>query len=333
MITISIKMRIRTIGGAASVQRVANYKIWLFAFLCTMCLLTGHFTSKCYAIDTNQQLSQMEQQLFSRSYPSEPQQNRIERLEKTVFGSAQSNQSSEQRLQALGQFFTPSQPVSQGPSRPNYSTQPPPKPDIVQYSPQQNTATETQYPAVSAMEQRVFNRTFEQDTVDVRLARLERRTLGQVQYGTLQERTDQLRMVVLGDTGAGSIATNPQPSGYFPPNGNPSSPQQDATNLADLQQALIPVEKKVLRQTFPNEPVENRLGRLEMKLFNATASDMSPEDRLYRIVGVVNAQGSSRQEQAYGNGPYTSRKGGSPSSGSLGGTFGSMLLMILMSLI
>ncbi len=297
------------------------------------------------AVDT-QQLGQMEQQIFAHKYPGEPVENRLSRLEKAVYGTSRDQEAPESRTAELGRFFKfpagsgstiAGQPSS---GMPNNAPPAQPQQPLAQTPPnaQPFQPDGTRYPVVTAMESRVFQHTFEAEPLEVRLTRLERTVLNQAQQGTLQERTDQLKMVILGDTGTAPPSDLANANG-----GSPQIAMNPSTTAGpvspDLMEALSKVEQKVLRQTFPNDSVESRLSRMEMKLFNSTAPEMPPEDRLYRIVSVLNAKGSSRMEQAY-RGPGNiavpgGRSGGYySSSGSAGASaLGSMLLMILMSLL
>lgn len=317
-------------------------------FLVWACLLFG---LSSWAADLTGELTRMEEQLFARTYTGEPADSRLDRLETVVFGAPQENQPAQTRLQALSHFFQPA-PASapstmvQQQMSPNHQQT---RPDIVEYRPTDPavpssppmSADGTAYPAVSAMEQRVFGQTFESEVLANRLGRLESRVLGQVQTGTLQERTDQLRLVVLGDAGTGDDYGANQSRAYADPSGSgapyPGTSGEpryvDNASHADMLRALPLVEKKVLRNTFPQDSIENRLSRLEMRLFNATASEMPPEDRLYRIVGVVNAKGPDRNYNAYGSGGPSGGSYPPPSAGASIGPLGSMLLMILMSLL
>jgi hypothetical protein len=55
--------------------------------------------------------------------------------------------------------------------------------------------------------------------------------------------------------------------------------------------SLDRVEKDVLHKTYPQDSVDARLSRLEVKLFNTPApSTMPANDRLQRIISVAMAQ-------------------------------------------
>ena len=47
----------------------------------------------------------------------------------------------------------------------------------------------------------------------------------------------------------------------------------------------------VLRTSYPQEPVDIRLNRLESHIFHSTSPELEPEDRLMRIMAVASAGG------------------------------------------
>ena len=63
---------------------------------------------------------------------------------------------------------------------------------------------ETDYPTVSQMELKTFGKTFPREDITNRLNRLENQVFKMPQTGSLADRTDNLRLVVLGDTGQGA---------------------------------------------------------------------------------------------------------------------------------
>jgi hypothetical protein len=52
------------------------------------------------------------------------------------------------------------------------------------------------------------------------------------------------------------------------------------------------IEKEVLGSTYPTEPLTTRLDRLETKIFKSTSPEMSPEDRMQRVIAVASAGGA-----------------------------------------
>ncbi len=245
------------------------------------------------------------------------------------------------------------------------------------------TAGETDYPTVTQMEQKVLGKTFTQEDITQRLNRLEKEVFKLPQSGALADRVDNLRLVVLGDTGnalpsvasystGGNGGYYPQPGPaqtYVPPqsnttyytlppnqggnttnygynggygnaNGYPGT--QVANNAApaygggqqyygqqpapanyqpqnypnansypagyqpgayaagtgngqvspDLIAAMSEVEKEVLGHTYPSEPINARLDRVENKVFHTTSPDLDPQERMQRVIAVASAGGA-----------------------------------------
>lgn len=64
---------------------------------------------------------------------------------------------------------------------------------------------------------------------------------------------------------------------------------------ADIVIPLAALEKKVLRHSFPNDTVPNRLTRLELKVFNSTFFEDDELTRLDRIASAYRAQKTSQK--------------------------------------
>lgn len=281
-------------------------------------------------------LTQLETRLLSRTYPQESTEARLSRLEQNVYGSPVKNKTPEARMDAI-ESLIPVVPQTPRRNLPGTaaSGSPTSDPGDIQSAFEQPktpmASDDSDYPAITMLESKVFGDTYEHLAVEARLDQLELKTLGRMQRGTLQERTDQLRMTVLGDPDGGLGNTTPgddtSDSGHnsYSSGSSPSAANLSASERADLEQALMTTENRLLRQTYPSDSLENRLGRLETHLFNQTAPEMSPQDRLYRIAGVISAQKSAKNEQLMPG----SSGGRAPSAMS----FGNIILMLLMSLL
>lgn len=326
-----------------------------------------------------QTVQSLEDTLFTFRYDQEPLEARIKRLEETVFGQEQSNFSTDVRISKLKSALSanalsplkPSQ-AAQTPAAPNNNIHAAPsqnKAASQAYKPmpvQQPTQTrptnpmpgETDYPTVGQMESKLFGKVFNNEDITQRLTRLEKQVFKTVQTGELADRVDNLRLVVLGDTGPSNhgsdVAYRPQtpsrsasayqnmptppvfshPSGPSTanrvpvytqiPQGNPSygipavsSPQAysgqqqhyeqpvsyagqagNAPPTADMMAAMNEVEKEVLGTTYPAEPFNTRLDRIESKVFNSTSPEMSNEDRMQRVIAVASAGGAPQTGKA-----------------------------------
>jgi hypothetical protein len=366
-----------------------------------------------------QTIQGLEDTLYAVRYDQDPLDSRVSRLEETVFGQAQTNLSMEARVSKLKSALSPtalgplsptaktaastgnsnnnpsgassaSKPIVTAPQT-GYRGQPPPQ-MAQSSSPMQQEATpapgETDYPAVTQMEQKRFGKTYAQEDITQRLTRLEKNVFKTVQTGALADRVDNLRLVVLGDTGtddsspiAGSddpayqqqpyssgggsplqqyrsrygnrppgysqIPSSPNGGGYgsssynygsqasaAPPyNGggqqpyygappDPNAYQQDpndptysasgypASNAGgsysqgggqvtpDTLAAMNEVEKEVLGHTYPSEPMNARLDRVETKIFKTTSPEMSTEDRMQRVLAVSTAGGAPQSPRS-----------------------------------
>jgi hypothetical protein len=59
-----------------------------------------------------------------------------------------------------------------------------------------------------------------------------------------------------------------------------------------MMAAMAEVEKQVIGSTFPSEPMNTRLDRLESKIFQTTSPEMMPEERIQRVIAVASAGGA-----------------------------------------
>lgn len=387
--------------------------LWLSMFL-TLGMPTAHAAmSQAQEVQAVQVL---EDTLFAVHYDQDSLNNRLSRLEETVFGQAQSGASPEARITKLQTSLSPKalgplSPLSKATPAKNTANAPntaasqqngatPPNqtqtyPQTFPTGPQasgapQRVATsngpgngalnrqaapksavnatpaspepgETDYPTVSQMEMKEFGQTYAREDITQRLTRLENKVFKMPQTGSLADRTDNLRMVVLGDITQGqpvaSAYTQPAPGygypqapnyggysynnappqtsygalpGNYPPqngytygqpagattggsgygaaspmpgygdpynNGasNVSYQPTDASHAAvspDLMAAMSEVEKEVLGTTYPSEPINARLDRVESKVFKATSPEMNPQDRIQRVIAVASAGGA-----------------------------------------
>ncbi|WP_373531790.1 hypothetical protein [Vampirovibrio sp.] len=360
----------------------------------------------------------LENTLFAIQYDQDPLEKRVGRLEETVFGQAQSGLLTA-RIDKLKTALSPStlgplsakaeQKVVTKPLKANKTsgntsnkTSANNKPVSPNNTSAQTTPTtqqalpapeESDYPTISQMEQKLFKQTYIKEDITLRLSRLEKEVFKVPQTGDLANRMDNLRLVVLGDTGSTpqSVASYAMPNntpnsayipspgpnqaytppqygqngmgGYYPTqapygtsgngynqaggsaypgsqvasgdpfyNGNPQAygqpvpgnyqpssyppnnsgdyqaSYQPGTNPAgmmpngqvspDMLAAMDEVEKQVIGHTFPSEPMNARLDRVETKVFHTTSPELAPQDRMQRVIAVASAGGAPSSPQA-----------------------------------
>jgi hypothetical protein len=260
-----------------------------------------------------QKLASLEEKLFMETYLKEAPEARLSRLESTVFGQARTDVPMPERISQLQQTVMPHQETVS----PIATTQPAAEPPITtQPQPPRTEAVDaTDYPSVTMLEERVFGTTYVKEDITRRLARLEGRVFGYEQRGAMADRLAQLQMTVLGTTDPGKVVLGsppaedgrtPLPSDVYthpyngqaassyasiPPVNNPYQPASPQYNDPQMMRALDDVERNVLRTTFPGDPLDARLARLENHIFHSTSPEMEPGDRLMRIMAVASAGG------------------------------------------
>lgn len=78
----------------------------------------------------------------------------------------------------------------------------------------------------------------------------------------------------------------------------------DYQNNSDVVVHLAAVEKSILKKSFPDDTVTNRLARLELKVFNTTFIDDDEETRLDRVASAHQAKKTSSK---YDNNKFSQR--------------------------
>ena len=103
---------------------------------------------------------------------------------------------------------------------------------------------------------------------------------------------------------AGQAVYDPKTNTYVPPGGDtlgsssamgqsgaqsgaPYGAASGGAASPDLLAGLSQVEQDVLKETYPMEPVEVRLDRLETKIFQRTSPELSSDERLQRVIAVA----------------------------------------------
>lgn len=257
--------------------------------------------------DELKKLSRLEEALFLTVHAKDPPQERLARLEESVFGKARPSEPLAQRLTRLQQMVIPhqspaaaSQPEGGGPFPP-LSPDPPTQPAQPQQTAGEKQADGTDYPSVTALEQEIFGAGYAQEDITRRLSRLENQVFGSPQRGALVDRVDQLQMSVFGSMAPPPPLENgriPLPSDVYADGSTPTAlapsaqpPSYQSPQDPRMLSALTETELDVLGNTFPGEPVEIRLNRLESHIFHSTSPEMESGDRLMRVIAVAAADG------------------------------------------
>lgn len=280
------------------------------------CCLTMSWAPVSMAADTktDSALSGYETALFARSYASESLEQRLERLETTLFGQPQTGDVQArltQTMSVLSQQFN--QLPVQDTTSAGVSTKSPidgqPIPTQIPSLPQApaNATDGTDYPTVTEMERNLFQKAYTSEDITERLKRLEMHVFKQT-FDTLPmvDRVDQLSLKVVPNSplqveeqlplGKGIFSVQPQgQSGRRKKKGETPDPNASLSNKtttvpspsdAAIYGHLASLEERLFSQTFGGEILVNRLTRLENTVFG-TAKAGDPMERLMAIKTAV----------------------------------------------
>ncbi len=282
-------------------QKFNNVKILLT-------LLFLIFSSCCYAINSNEELSKMEDSIFGFSYSNDDAQKRLSRIETNVLGVVNSKLTIEQRIKKLNEamgFETIEE--SQKPA----------------YELNQEEVAGINYPQIDSLEYQLFQTTYEKENIYKRLERLETKLFGSVQDGALSSRTERLKAYINKD----QVAQNPYSSPYQY-NQRPYSPTDDVSRYmgsqskydnSDIHIQLAGLESILFSKTYSQDPVGLRLNRLERKIFQRDFSSDDDYLRIQRLQAAASAQQTAKIYEANKFQKYA----------STGMQIGSIILMIL----
>jgi hypothetical protein len=280
--------------------------LWLASVLLAL-LSMASLHGGAFAADD---LSAAEQRLYSHSYEGEPLDQRLARLEASVFGESQSGAPTERQarlLKVLGAAQKVVPHADQSSETDAASTEPSgDKPGnapagISRFTPPGSTPQSmstptaqpavqqppdaTDYPTVTALERQVFGRDFIRDDVRHRLGRLEKKVFGQsYDQSALVDRVDRL---LARYPGVNSHA-DPTPGDSVPGsalNNLPSDSSQFAGSGRDVYTKVDALEKSLLNgKANPNSLLTERLDRLEAKVYGHTFSGESIDTRVSRLM-------------------------------------------------
>lgn len=309
-------------------------------------VITLIFNTGAFALTATQAtLGKIEDSLYGFQYNGEKDLSRLDRIETTVYGSPSTKSQSERiaklkkdlAADLIGQEITPVEDTFADPQD-SYKTEEPPK-----------AASNVSYPAVDEMEQKVFKKTFPKDDISVRLSNLEKKTFNKTYSDDLSTRVDRLKAEIRPDSlMSNSIAqssntffdqddtlplgsdfhmnkySQPDRFNYDAFNARQNAMyQDDFDNFSSPKPAkkasLTTVEKKLLRQNFDGDTMQNRLARIEQYMFGTVFDSDDEKTRVERISSAYNAQKSA--------GKYDSNK--FAQNMTTGVQIGMLILMVL----
>ncbi|WP_373531252.1 hypothetical protein [Vampirovibrio sp.] len=236
-------------------------------------------------------LTPLEETLFSHSYPSESQAQRLERLEKSVFGEAQSG-SEASRKARLNTVLSnavkrplANQPVLTDPQAAGDSNPPSFQNANAAAAPSTEPPDATNYPTVVALERQVFGRDFIRDDVRTRLDRLEKKVFGQADsQSAMADRVDRLLARYPNVTPEQNVA--PQVVNVSPALQNlPDDASQFAGGNRDIYSKMDALERRYFNgRSTPNALLTERLDRVEQTVYGKNFLGESVDTRINRLM-------------------------------------------------
>lgn len=126
---------------------------------------------------------------------------------------------------------------------------------------------------LSLLEQTVFAQTFETETFEKRVERLEKTVFGGVQTGGINDRQEHLNTVILS-------AQPPTPDKTLIPKATAQQSKPDATEYP----VVVALEREIMGRDFIYSPLDLRLNRLEQKVFGRKFSEKALSDRVDQLL-------------------------------------------------
>jgi hypothetical protein len=175
---------------------------------------------------------------------------------------------------------------------------------------------------VASLESRFFYHMYAQDPVEKRLERLELLVFGATQAGTNEERLARLKKVIASrDSEAGKTLKKESaasPEVHAAPPG-----KENKVGTSSQYPVLNTLEWRVLKKTYPADTLDQRLERMETKVFGQSSPAMAYYDRIDRLkktVGVGSGMPEVTQRPNLGPMPKARPRIGEDEEG-LDGTF------------
>lgn len=127
---------------------------------------------------------------------------------------------------------------------------------------------------IKDLENKYFERTFDKDSEEARLDRLESFIFGSSNKGSADQRLESIEAVVAANAPPKPAVTSAPPK--------PQTPNYDNEAPGDYPHVST-LESDLLGQTYENEGLHSRLKRLEMKAFGSPSQDPDLSDRVDRL--------------------------------------------------
>ena len=247
-----------------------NFKNVFIIFFIAITIFVQASNPSFAATKIQEQLTRIENEVWGFSYDNETDLERTQRLEKQVFGKAESSTDIQKRIDKLTKTL-------------GIETLEEAKSSLSDLYVGEKAGPNVQYPQIDALEGELLGSVYKTDDINVRLERLEKKVFGAKQEGDLSIRTDNLKRHTQNSIASnGSVNTVPRSAyGGFQNNGQMYE--------SEIKFQLSALENAIFSTDFSQEPVPLRLVRLENKIFQRDFRDDDIQTRISRIQAAATA--------------------------------------------
>lgn len=207
------------------------------------------------APDIKEQLSAFEDRFFAHTFADESDSRRLDRIERVVYGSRRSGDV-QQRLSRL-MMDVPVITTSTNTAMPPAASDQDAPSTSAQDDPDTPEQAYNDYPTVTALEEQILGKTYEQLPVQQRLSQLEEKAFGQASTSRdLAGRVDKLRQYVANKNDLNENylqSSTPSFSQYLQP--------------GSLESQVAQMEQEVYGKTYGRDTLISRLNRLDNTVF------------------------------------------------------------------
>lgn len=283
----------------------------LAAALCSPCLAQTDSSSSLSPAQTNSDLSSLEKRLFDEIDSSETVEQRLDRLERFVFGSVRTGSPADRLnrlMMDMPNTSTATDAESNSGTQPTANTAPGAQSNAPQNAqtnestsqttpamsapaPQQGGGGNGDYPTVTALEKAILGHPEENLPLPTRLSKLEQKAFGKATNSNdLAARVDRLKNYEREHNLDGE---------QYLSRSAPVFASRQPTQTLSITAQLDQIEKVVFAKTYPSDGIVSRLDRLEKTVFpekpvETFASVPSRVSRLIRVLGIGDSNDANR---------------------------------------
>ena len=228
-------------------------------------------------------LSKIENDLWGFDYKSEEETSRLSRIERNVFGQANSTETIEKRIEKINTAL-------------GIETQKEAQSSAAELM--QEEIDGVKYPQIDQLELKLFSKVYDKENIYKRMERLEKKIFGTTQEGDLASRTDKLKGYLNIDTTPKTLYSRQDNYGIKPPSSTDYWGAYDEYNSynSDIGIQISGLESSLFGKTFSQDPLGLRLNRLERKIFQR---DFSTDDDIIRMQRLQAAASAKKTAKYY----------------------------------